>query len=707
MIYSDALDEGGFGLLILDSQGQVVTWNAWLAAVSGIDETQALGRSLDALFPRLGESRLLASSAAILAGEKADGYCSRLHFDNFPQELDPREIQGASDLVRVQIEPLDLSDRYCLIQFIQQNLSYSNGDVAQTWPCDKEKLRIQVILSSIDDAVIVMGPDGVVEFTNTSAEQYTGWSSGQAQGRSFQEVFNAFEKGSSSPLVNQVDKYLEVGEIFANRYELVLINRIGVTTSIEATFTPIHDREGDLDGIVLVFRDVSKTRKLAAKISWQTNHDRLTGLLNRTAFDQKLDALLKQTKSEGGEHAMLYLDLDQFKVVNDTCGHVAGDELLRQVSSLLSAQVRSDDTLARLGGDEFAVLLKGCPKERMMAIANKMRQAVREFRYVWAGQTFALSVSIGAVAFSADSPSMEAILSAADTACYAAKEEGRDRVHLFRTDQGEAAQRQGEMQWANRINIALDENRFVLYVQPIEPLSDSGDKGHYEVLVRMLDERGSIVPPGLFIPAAERFNLMPRIDRWVVQRLFQLIRQHYAFLVGGQFRFAINLSGASISDEDTLNYIGEQLIENAIPEGMISFEITETAAVANLSSANYFIRTLKQSGCAFALDDFGSGLSSFAYLKNLPVDYLKIDGTFVKDMVLDPIDSAMVEAINRIGHVMQIKTIAEFAENEEILERLRYIGVDYAQGYGISRPMPLTDSHGRLLLVEDCLSSCE
>jgi Amt family ammonium transporter len=462
---------------------------------------------------------------------------------------------------------------------------------------------------------------------------------------------------------------------------------------------PIRDGQKNIHGVVLVFRDVSHARSLAAQVSWQASHDTLTGLVNRGSFDDRLDELLRDAMATGRIHGMLYLDLDQFKIVNDTCGHVAGDELLRQIATRLSQYIRTGDTLARLGGDEFGVLLVDCSEAIALRIANKMRQAITDLRFAWEDKAYAIGVSIGVVSITAESERAEQVLSAADTACYAAKDGGRNQVHVYRPDAGEAAQRQGEMHWVARIHSALEEDRFCLYVQPIVPIDRrSAHTGHYEVLIRMRDEAGALVPPNKFIPAAERFGLMPRIDRWVVNRLFNLIGREHETLVLGGYCFAINLSGGSVSDEDTLAYIGEKLDEFRIPPGMISFEITETAAIANLASASYFIRTLKQAGCLFSLDDFGSGLSSFAYLKNLPVDFLKIDGAFVRDLATDPIDRAMVQAINQIGQVMGLKTIAEFVENDQVLGLLRGIGVDFAQGYGIARPMPLTDQEGRLLL---------
>jgi diguanylate cyclase (GGDEF)-like protein len=383
------------------------------------------------------------------------------------------------------------------------------------------------------------------------------------------------------------------------------------------------------------------------------------------------------------------MDLDQFKVVNDTCGHAAGDELLRQLGTLLLSRLRGSDALARLGGDEFGVLLTGCPLDQGQRLAEELRAAVREFRFVWAEKTFEVGVSIGAVGVTAASGSVSAVLSAADVACYAAKDLGRNRIHVYQESDLELARRRGEMQYVHRITKALAEDRLVLFAQDIVPVTPiPGAPQSMEVLVRMRDDGGALVPPNTFLPAAERYNLMPSIDRWVA-------RTSFAWLATrpdpAAFRLSINLSGTTLSDDAFLDFVRELFGTHAVPPAAICFEITETAAIANLATASRFIRELRQLGCLFALDDFGSGLSSFGYLKNLPVDFLKIDGSFVRDLLANPIDRAMVRAINEVGHAMGIRTIAEFVERPETLHVLAALGVDYAQGWAVGRPRPLAE----------------
>ena len=447
----------------------------------------------------------------------------------------------------------------------------------------------------------------------------------------------------------------------------------------------------DVPVVLAVCEDVTEARKLSEELSYQASHDALTGLCNRREFENRLKRALETSKSERVTHALMYMDLDQFKVINDTCGHIAGDELLRQLGEMLRALVSRRDTLSRLGGDEFGVLLEYCEPENARRLAESVRRAVSDFRFVWGQRSFGIGVSIGVVPISESSSSIDDVLSLADTACYAAKDQGRNRIHFYREDDSELARRHGEMQWVGRIRDALDDNRFELYAQPIAPLGNPALPGrHYEVLLRMRDEKGSLVMPGAFLPAAERFGLASRLDRWVVAATL-------AWLAGKPERLSglntcsINLSGHSFDEEEFLDFLLEQVSHGNVPPDKLCFEITETAAIRNLTAAAPFISRLKDLGCRFALDDFGSGLSSFAYLKNLPVDFLKIDGLFVKDIADDPIDFALVKSINEIGHVMGKQTIAEFVENDAILQLIREIGVDYAQGYGIGKPIPLSD----------------
>lgn len=450
------------------------------------------------------------------------------------------------------------------------------------------------------------------------------------------------------------------------------------------------NNEHQANSILLVGEDITEARLLNEKIAYQASHDALTGLENRSQFDRYVKQAVALAGEDGSEHALCYLDLDQFKVVNDTCGHVVGDELLRQLGDLLRKHTRRNDFVARLGGDEFGVLMTYCSLNEAFRASENLRDLIKDFRFVWEDKSFTIGVSIGISAINRLNGNAVDLLKEADVACYAAKDKGRNRVHIFRPDDEELAIRHGEMQWVDRINQGLKHHRFCLYGQPIVSIDHADEGMHFETLVRYQDEEGRIIAPGAFLPAAERYNLASALDRWVIAHLFEWIATKPNFLETLSL-CSVNLSGLSLSDETMLAFISEQFSKWAIPADKICFEVTETAAIANLAYATKFINQLKEQGCLFSLDDFGSGLSSFAYLKNLPVDFLKIDGLFVKDILDDKVDLAMVKSINEVGHVMGKKTIAEFVENEQIFNLLSVLGVDYAQGYGIGKPVPLDE----------------
>jgi diguanylate cyclase (GGDEF)-like protein len=438
----------------------------------------------------------------------------------------------------------------------------------------------------------------------------------------------------------------------------------------------------------------SSEREFVARLSWQASHDALTGLANRREFETRLGSALDRLSGRVGEHSLMFLDLDQFKVVNDTCGHAAGDQLLKQTSALLLGNLGTSGLLARLGGDEFGILLEDCHANSAVEIAERIRLAVQELRFVWNGCAFSISVSIGLVHV-AEAGAIEATIRAADMACYIAKEKGRNRVQIYHPSDAELAQRVGEMAWVQRIRNGLDEQRFCLFAQEIRALNgDEPDHSHVELLLRLRDEKGRLVQPGSFMPAAERYGLMPLIDRWVVANAFALLASRLSSAEPVRLSScAINLSGATFGDDNFVDYVRRQFEIHQVPPGMICFEITETSAIANLPSAKRFIQALKKLGCRFSLDDFGTGMSSFSYLKHLPVDYIKIDGSFVTEMLNSRIDRAMVETIVHIARVMGKSTIAEFAESDEIIGALREIGVDYAQGYGIGKPAPFETAY--------------
>ena len=471
----------------------------------------------------------------------------------------------------------------------------------------------------------------------------------------------------------------------------ILISRGGREYSIQDSAAPIWGVNRELQGVVLVFSDITESRRLAAEATHQAAHDPLTGLVNRREFEKRLQRILDTARVDNSEHVLCYVDLDQFKVINDTCGHTAGDELLRQLSTMLLDQIRKRDTFARLGGDEFGILMEHCSVQQGKRVADGLHETISSFKFTWEEQSFSLGASMGLVPITPSSESTAELLRLADTACYAAKEGGRNRIHIYRDDDLRVAERHGEMQWVARIQRALAEDRFLLYYQPIRAIGASTAEGlRYELLLRMQDEDGGIVLPGAFLPAAERYDLATPVDRWVINRAFGWLESQPAHLEALTF-CAINLSGQSLADVEFLSFVERRFAETAVPPTKICFEVTETAAIRHLGQAVHFFTTLQGLGCKFALDDFGSGLSSFAYLKNLPVDYLKIDGGFVKDIAADPINFAMVKSISEIARVMEKGTIAESVDNDAILEKLGELKVDYAQGFGIARPRPLEE----------------
>ena len=554
----------------------------------------------------------------------------------------------------------------------------------------QEKELALVTLQSIGDGVITTDDNGNVQYLNPTAERLLGFSAESASGSHYSDVLKLVDEATGESLEDLVRLCLSLDTGGAHAEEGLLIQADGTRYHLKVTAAPMRDHYGHVVGAVLVLHDITEVMGMARQLSYQASHDVLTGLYNRRVFEQRVEEAIRSAQAGNELHSVLYLDLDQFKVVNDTCGHNAGDELLQQVSTLMQAKVRESDVLARLGGDEFGVLLEHCPLSKAEAIAESIRLAIRDFRFPWEDKAFEIGVSIGVVPIAADTGNLAHVLAAADAACYVAKDSGRNRLHVYQPDDDAVVQRHGEMQWVHRLSSAFDTGSFQLYAQPVAHVAGDRVVSHYEVLVRMLDENGRIVPPGAFIPAAERYNLMPTIDRWVIRKALEMLRDAQGDLAFPPVECAINLSGQSFNDDKFLEYVVDLFDETGIPCESISFEVTETAAVANLSRATRFISVLRGMGCSFALDDFGAGLSSFGYLKNLPVDYLKIDGGFVRDMVRDQVDRAMVESINEIGHIMGLKTIGEYAEDETILLALERAGVDFAQGNAIAPPQPFS-----------------
>ena len=551
----------------------------------------------------------------------------------------------------------------------------------------EEKERAQVTLQSIGDGVITTDANGCIDYINPVAQDLTGWDTRGARGKPITEIMKIINEHTRTAVYHPVMRCLKEGRIITLAENSVLISQEGVEIPIQDSAAPIRDRMGNMIGAVMVFHDIGKDSRLFRQLAYQASHDALTGLINRREFEnQVVSALERSHENPLITHALLYVDLDQFKVVNDTFGHTAGDELLRQVMEVIQANIRSNDTLARLGGDEFGILLEGCSDDLAMEVAEAIRGAIEGYRFTWQDAFTNVRCSIGMYMVTHESPDAASVMSSADVACYSAKDMGRNQIHLYKDS--DASVRHEEMKWVSRITSAVEEDRFELFYQPIIAIGkdNAQSRGHYELLLRMRDPDGNIVNPDQFIPAAERYNLMSTLDRWVIHEALSRFADKNSDADQAHFTLAINLSGTSLSEDRFLDYVIAELKKQKLPDGAICFEITETAAISNLSRVIHFMQTLKNLGCKFSLDDFGSGLSSFTYLKNLPVDYLKIDGHFIRNVAEDTVDESMVRAISQVGNAMGIATIAERVETKEVLDKLSELGIEFAQGFYIARP---------------------
>jgi len=584
---------------------------------------------------------------------------------------------------------------YILKPFKEKEL-YTTIDIALYKFHSNEKFKKQerwssAILHSIEDGIIATNQDGLIEFMNPIAEKITDYLQEDAKNLSLDKIFELIDSKTQT-LIKMPVFSKTYNESFMFK-ECFMSNKKQERIPMEGSIAAIIDKNGNTEGQVLAFRDITEKHKLSQTISYQAKHDTLTGLLNRDWFSKILEELIDDAITGLNSHAFLYLDLDQFRVVNEVCGHTAGDEMLLTTTSIINKVIRSSDTCARLGGDEFGILLGGAHLQQALFIAKRLQSRLIESKVIRDDQVFNINTSIGIVMINENSKDLQSVLAAADDACFIAKDEGGKKITVYNDDENTFVKRRGEMRWISRLTKALEEHQFELFFQPIEPIDSSISqlkKG--EVLIRMKDENNEYIPPSDFLPSAERYKLMPAIDRWVINNAFM----HHKLLSdimgkeNNPYMFSVNLSPDFLADEASLDFITFKLEEFEIDPDHICFEITETTAIGNIKTATDFIHNLKDIGCLFALDDFGSGFSSFNYLKNLPVDFLKIDGIFVKDMDEDSVNRAMVKAINSLGQVIGLKTIAEFVRNSQIIEELKDIGVDYVQGYEIGKPEPIS-----------------
>ena len=544
--------------------------------------------------------------------------------------------------------------------------------------------KLSMAVEQSPNVVVITDVHGQIEYVNPRFCDITGYAAAEVIGKNPRLL----SSGEASP---EIYEDLWQTLLAGQEWRGVLHNRKknGELYWAEEVISPIMDGKGVITHFIALQEDVTEVRRISEEINYQTTHDALTGLLNRRQFEVELERVVAHSNQHGSHHALCFIDIDQFKIINDTCGHMAGDEMLRQISNLIREQVRSRDILARPGGDEFLLLFEHASLAQAERMVQLIMNQLSRFRFQWQERNFPVEVSAGLAVIDGATKDASEAMKEVDTACYSAKDAGRNRIHIYNDEDEQQLTHKGYIQWASEIHAALDEDRFRLFAQQIQPLQQP-QASSFEVLIRLLSPSGNLVPPGAFLPAAERYNLAAQIDRWVITHTLKWMTEHLDQL-DHIASLSINLSGQSLGDEALLGFIIRSIEHGTVPPQLIKFEITETAAISNLKDAQIFIRTLQGLGCSFALDDFGSGLSSFAYLKNLPVDQLKIDGMFVRDILTDPIDEAMVRSINEIGHIMKMQTIAEFVESEEIRQHLIELGVDFAQGYAIGKPLPIDE----------------
>lgn len=597
---------------------------------------------------------------------------------------------GVVRRIRSEVIAIENSEGHC-------RLVGSNRDVTEhhrlTTALYEEKERLQVTLASIADAVLTTDMDGRILFLNPVAEQLTGWSLADAQGRPHEEVFRIHDSQSDEVLPSPVTRCLREQTITSLDEGAVLLSRQGERHEVQDSAAPVRTVDGHIIGAVLVFQNVTHARNLQRELSYNASHDALTGLYNRLKFEQELDAAWQQAQAGTIQHALCFIDLDRFKVVNDSAGHAAGDLLLRELGTLLRDSLRGSDAVARIGGDEFALLLRDCDLVQAETVAEKLIASIGAVRFNWQNRIYDVGASAGIVAITAETRNPAELMSQADVACYTAKHAGRNRAALYRAGSEDVERQHREILMASGLREALEQHRFELHAQTIVPTRATGSTAqHVELLLRLRDVQGQLISPATFIPAAERFGLMSSIDRWVVRQV--LVELVPWLQERPELHVGINLSGNSLSDPDFLPELLELIAASPLDPQRLLFELTETAVINKLSVASALISQVRERGCRIALDDFGAGLSSFAYLKHFRVDYVKIDGSFIRTLDQDPLDRAIVESINQVAHHLGAETIAEFVESQATFELLGTIGVDYAQGYALGKPLPLREWPG-------------
>jgi diguanylate cyclase (GGDEF)-like protein/PAS domain S-box-containing protein len=688
------LDAAPDAMVVVDERGSVVALNREAERLFGWTDAELRGEPSSRFIPS--RFQKVYDALGVTDGESAGSPPPGAGLKRAPVRIFARRRDGSEFPVEIHRSPLGPGKDALFLVAIRDLTEWR---VAQE-SLFRQREQAVVTLSSIPDAVITTDVAGTITYLNPTAERLTGWRTTEALGQPLATVLTLVSDVTRQPIESIVARCVREGRTVDLADGALLVRRDGTEVAIGDSAAPLYDRHRSTIGVVLVFHDVTERRRVARELSHQATHDALTGLVGRKEFEERLARVLAEAAAGVAEHALCYLDLDRFKLVNDTCGHEAGDDLLRGIGSLLGGRLRSRDTLARLGGDEFGVLLEYCSLTKAEEIAGKLQRAIEDFRYVWGERSFSLGVSIGLIPITAASGRTADVLRAADEACYAAKSAGGNRVHLARPEAAPGVQRQVESRRIMRLTRAVDEGHFQLYAQPIVPLAPKGPaRARCEILLRLPDERGNVETAASFLPEAERHRLMPAIDRWVVRQTVAILARWHGEHPELELPLcSINLSVSSLDDPDLVSAVREYLAQHRLPPEALCFEIAEAAALGNFAQLVRLISEIRATGCGVGLDDFGNSPASFVHLKALSVDYVKIGGHYIRGVADDPVYGTLVGAVNEIGRIMGIVTIAEEVESETSLQKLRHLGVGYAQGEAVASPAPLVDQNGEVAL---------
>lgn len=661
-------------ILSKNLEGMITTWNVAAEKLFGYSAEEIIGQSYLKLVPehQLAEAKMLQ--------DQLKNNLNTQHIETDYLHKSGRLINVAVSLSAIK----NTKDEVVEISEIIRDIT-AQREIQQQFLMEHALLK--VTMDSIGDAVMTTDSQGLVQYLNPVAQKLTGWTQEEAVGKRAKKILNVISEKTRKSSINPVALCLAENRVITLSDDAILINRYDEEFAIQESVSPIRDADGNTLGVVIVFYDVSAQRKISQELSYRATHDLLTGLPNRAEFEKSLKRFVNNNREQGQINALMFIDLDHFKAVNDSCGHSAGDLLLKEVANIMKNCVRSSDLVARVGGDEFAIILSICDTEKSMKIAKKICKSLSDFRFYHDGKIFRIGSSIGLVMINSSWESEAKLIEAADKACYQAKRAGKNRVHLYFDEVHTVDAGSGEIQWASRIEQALEEKSFELYCQRIMPLNHEGLE-HAEILIRMKDKNGDLIGPNAFLPAAERFNMATRIDQWVVREVFEWMNKNAASLHHVE-SLSVNLSGQSLGDLAFHHFVIGLIESMEVDCQKLCFEVTETSAITNITDARKFIDAMNSYGVKFSLDDFGSGVSSFGYLNNLSVDYLKIDGQFIRDLVDNKVGQATVRCITEVAKATGKQTIAECVDNEVVETLLKKMGVDFTQGYLKHKPAPI------------------